>query len=149
MTVVSAVNENTNNISFSSRYINIHKPETFPDKLLKSIENNTALDEFIHEGEPKTLWEKVKNFFKRDEYLDLYYDKYTEGNSCFVPADEFIIDMGKYFKNNVWRSEKGLRIRAALLPQKTKTPEERIIKEFESIKDFNEKLSRDFEIIEV
>ena len=105
-------------------------------------------------GNPKTFWEKVKNIFKDEECVDFYYDKY---NIPGCPIEELVIDMGKSSKKNVWRSLRGVRIRAiknryrpsSETEQPSKTLEGRILNKFESIKDFDEIISSRFDIIDV
>jgi hypothetical protein len=145
--ILSRVNERRNCVPFNSRHIEIHHSETFPKQLLNSIKNNKPLDEFVRAGNPKTFWEKFKNLFQKEEYIDFYYDTYPVKSS--VQAEELVMDMSKYSKKNGWLSLGGLRIKANSKPSNPITPTERILKEFESIKDFKQKLNPNFDIIEV
>lgn len=151
MTIVPGVNKRVQSVNFCSRRIEIRKSESFPEKILNSIKNNKALDEFVKKGQPKTFWEKIADFFKAEEYVNIYYDK-CRTQPYYFP-EELTIDFGVRSEKKAWRSIRGIRIRADKKPEdsskKQETQEERILKKFESITDFDKSLTPSFDIIEV
>ena len=63
-----------NNVCFKARYLNVLEPEKFPKKVYEAIYKNDSIDEFLRSGKPKTLWGKFVDLFRKDEFLDVYYD---------------------------------------------------------------------------
>ena len=68
------------NSTFSSRYLNIHNSEKIPQKILDAIYKNDSIEEFLNAGKPKTLLGKFMNLFRKNEFLDVYYDSQKEEN---------------------------------------------------------------------
>jgi hypothetical protein len=75
------VTNKNNDISFGRRYLRIHEAENMPKELLEAIKTHTSIDEFIKKGNPTTLREKLRDLFKKDEYLDVYFSNYSSSNS--------------------------------------------------------------------
>ena len=65
---------NTSNISFNSRYLQINEPEKFPKKIYDAIYKSDGIEAFLKAGKPKSLIGKILDFFKADEILDVYYN---------------------------------------------------------------------------
>ena len=134
---------NRNNISFNSRYLRIIEPEKFPKEILTSIKANKSLDEFIKEGQPKNLLEKVKDLFKKDEYIGVYFNRYGDEADPYVQEaltfirGELRKDGVSMFGTNTFTiaaNESGKRT--------TKNPTHRIKEIIDNITNFKEKLSK-------
>jgi hypothetical protein len=58
---------------FTSRYLKVLNPETFPPKILKAINENPSIKRFIDAGTPQNIFEKFFDYFKKDEFLDVCF----------------------------------------------------------------------------
>ena len=77
----NTINTSYNNISFNGRYLvipeNYEKRIMFPRNIKEAIKKNEYIREFISAGNPtspRTFWEKLKDLFKKDEVLEVYYN---------------------------------------------------------------------------
>jgi len=59
--------------SFSSRYLRIPKPDEFPKEVYNAIYKSDGIDAFLHPNRGKSAWQKFKDLFREDEFLDIYY----------------------------------------------------------------------------
>ena len=136
---------NSNNISFNSRYLKIIEPEKFPKELLTSIKANKSLDEFIKEGQPKNILEKLKDLFKKDEYIGVYFNRYGDKTDPYVHEVLTFIrgDLKKdglsMFGTNSFTIEANESGK-----QTTKNPTHRIKEIIDNITNFKEKLSKPY-----
>lgn len=152
--MINSIND-TNNISFSARYLKINKPENFPDKIHDAICKSEAIDTFLKEGTPKSLIGKILDFFKADEILDVYYrTQKTSKFDKFAQNDTVTFEFGK--KNKKYRFltlgnvQNGIRRRAGSVPKAgedllfvapKETSEDILAKAIEDIKDFDKMLT--------
>ena len=88
----NSINTNYNSTSFSRRYLiipeNYEKHVLFPRKIKEAIYKNEAIKNFISDGnniETLNLWQKLKEFFKKDEILEVTYD------TCFNALNDSVI----------------------------------------------------------
>ena len=81
-----SINNNYNNINFNARYLRIHNygEKTIPQRVYDAIYKNQAIENFLNEGKPTTFLQKVSDLFRRNKYLDVYYESINHN-----PADEF------------------------------------------------------------
>ena len=73
----------SDNISFNSRYLVVNNSERVPLKIYTAIYKSDAVDKFLMSGQPKTFWQHIKDFFKKDEVLTVDYAR-----DCF-PVKRF------------------------------------------------------------
>ena len=85
----NCINTNYNNsVAFKSRLLKINR-NGMPDRIYDAICNSTAIDKFIKDSKPKTLWGKLIDFFRKNEILDISYsvhkgakfDKYAKSET--------------------------------------------------------------------
>ena len=75
--------ESTNNISFNARHLNFINKRQIPKKITEAITKNSAINEFIQEGNPKTFLGKIIDFFRKNETLNVIYKR--QKNTKFDP----------------------------------------------------------------
>ena len=139
-------------ISFQSRrYMIIKNPENIPSQIKSAIQNSTAIQKFLHNSKPTTLWEKFISMFKKDEVLNISYevtnkspyDKYAQTDVL-----NFKFSDGKINREGSFSvKQKGIQLRKQELSATRegneeykppiRTAAERIAKMIESLKDLN------------
>ena len=136
--IVNIDNRN-NNIAFSSRYIKFLNPEKFPKEILTAVKTNKSLYEFISESKPKTLLEKFKDLFRKDECIEVAFNRYTEEGPY---AEEVLsFHLGELRKNGSLFCTNSFVINANTSGRTVKNPTSRIKEVLDNITDFKEKLS--------
>ena len=65
---------NISNPSFNARYLRIKNPERIPQNILDAIYKSDAIDNFLIAGKPKTIWGKIIDIFRTNEFLDINYE---------------------------------------------------------------------------
>jgi len=83
---------NINNVSFNARCINVYTLEKLPPRISQAILKNPAIDEFIKAGQPKTIWGKIVDLFKKDEILDVYHRVIKDSKSRDRYAQDEILN---------------------------------------------------------
>ena len=62
------------NTSFNARYLRIKNPEQIPQNVRDAIYKSDAIDKFLMAGKPKTIWGKIIDIFRKNEFLDINYE---------------------------------------------------------------------------
>ena len=105
---------NNYNINFNSRYFRILNENEMPKKIYYELYKSDAIEKFLTDGKPKTFFQKILNLFKKDEFLDVYYE--SKNNYVHDPYDiteilHFTFNKGtsKEKKGFIDASQKGIR----------------------------------------
>jgi len=138
-----------NNISFNARYIDMKKLDKLPPQIKEAILKSPAMDEFIKAGNPKTLWGKFVDLFKKDEVLEIFHCvKKERKNPDIYAQDELLIFSlkPKEYCLIMPQSQKGIMRKSGSIPKPNEHPlftkpevtaTEKLVKDIENIKDFN------------
>ena len=68
---------NLNTPSFGNRYLVVERPIAYiggfehSERVLQAVEKSPVVQKFIEQGNPKSLWSRLLNYFKRNEYLEV------------------------------------------------------------------------------
>lgn len=144
-----------NSTSFKARYLNVVEPEKFPKKVYEAIYKSDAIEEFLKQGQPKTLLEKFIDLFRKNEILDVYYESFkTSKYDTFESTDtiHFTLRRGKN-RSRVLSSppmhQQGVRRPMGSIPKPGENPyfkepleyaADKIVKWLDKIKDFDKSL---------
>ena len=146
---------NVSNISFNARYLNLKQLENVPPRISEAILKNEAIDKFLKEGKPKTLWEKFIDLFKKDQMLDVYHNTATEAKHPDPYAKDEFVYFGfgdSCYKDKsftIRTSQNGIKREAGSIPKPgehylykppVKTSEDKLIEEIEKIDNFGKLL---------
>ena len=91
----------SSNVAFCARYIKFNNAEKMPKKVYEAVLKNDAVEEFLNEGKPKTLFDKLLDLFKRDDVLFVDYEadvfsKFKEAkNEPYMRKDKLTFSFGK------------------------------------------------------
>lgn len=117
-----------NNISFNARYLRLtSKTAEFPQKISDAIYKNDAIDEFLKAGRPKTFWGKIKDFFSKEECLDITYEvEKTSKTDPFARNESILFSFPKkkggerylFFET----SQKGIKREFGTIPKEGENP---------------------------
>ena len=137
------------NISFNARYIDMKKLDKLPPQIKEAILKSPAMDEFIKAGNPKTLWGKFVDLFKKDEVLEIFHSVKKERNNPDIYAqDELLIFSLKpdEYSFVIPKSQKGIMRKSGSIPKPNENPlfkkpevtaTEKLVNEIGNIKDFS------------
>lgn len=142
-----------NNVSFNSRYLNLELMDKLPPRISEAIYKSEAVDNFLKAGKPKTLVDKIIDFFRKDEIIDIFhivnkgesYDRYEQKESL-----SFYIKKGKCIEKTatLFAEQEGILRQDGSIPKPGEDPifkapletaEDKLIKQIEKIKDFGKK----------
>lgn len=62
-------------LSFGSRYLKVKRGNNMPKSVLEAVKKNETISSYLKEGEPKTLFGKICDFFRRREYLEISHNR--------------------------------------------------------------------------
>ena len=140
----------TNNISFSARYLRINNQEAIPQRICDAIYKSDAIDEFLKAGKPKTILGKIKDFFRKNEFLEVYYGH--QNLSSYDPyaiKETVLFNLTKGKTNRQWsiiELQEGIKREFGNIAKSGENPiykapketaTDKIVKSIEKIKDLN------------
>ena len=139
-----------NNISFNARYLRLtSKTAEFPQKISDAIYKNDAIDEFLKAGQPKTFWEKIKDMFRKDEFLNISYEETRNSKIDIYAKSESIIFSFGDKRYPLRADQKGIKREFGSIPKRgenlyfkapAETSTDKLVKLIEELKNLDKLL---------
>lgn len=138
------------NISFNARYLRLtSKTAEFPQKISDAIYKNDAIDEFLKAGQPKTFWEKLKDLFRKDEFLNIFYETKNNSSIDTYAKSESITFSFRDKRYPLRASQEGIKRNFGSIPKKggnlyykapTETSTDKLVKLIEELENLDKLL---------